>query len=391
MLSVNQQQTLNSMIHQIYHSVMAPGEWEALLQNLADYFRAHLAANVEHLINDKKANIDCYIGYSSKDHFDYANYYGERSVMYQDFKKASEPSLFVEKHSPNFDKVRQSETYNDFHLKLKGANGLTFLKSNDNKSVSYTVLRRDNTQNNFSNEEIQIAQLLLPHLVQASKMAHQFELKQKLSNTFEAAFDKLQMPVFLIHPDRNVVYINQSAESFLSASNALTISNNRLKGVETEPHAQLSKLVASVFSKIEHSKPNPLTSCRMQQTTVNQLQFFELSAMPLVQEVQGMDVEQQLILLTITNAIDDNTIHTKLIVDLYKLTQKEAQVVQAICKGLVTNEIAAEFGISQNAVRFHTKNIFQKLHISRQSELVKLILNGPIGQLRLNDNDENII
>jgi DNA-binding CsgD family transcriptional regulator/PAS domain-containing protein len=385
MLTLKSQQRLNTLIQQVYHTVIEPAEWEPLLQNLADYFRAHLAANVEHIVNDHIAVSHHSLGYSDADAVAFRDYYGEKSIMYQDYKTFNTVDVVIERRSPNFSKVLTSETYNDFHLKHNGANGLIFVKSADTANVSYAVLRRDKRQGEYSDQEMQIAQLLLPHLVQASQMAHQFALKKQLTHTFEAAFDKLNMPIFLLHHDLTVVYINHAAEKLLSEQGLFTIKQQKLTGLNTTSQSQLKKIIGNVFKPNTMSNHHGLSRARIAPLPPCKNLFFEFTAIPLVQDVNSAPSETQLILLTSTTPADNQTLQTHLISDFYQLTAKEAQVVQALCQGLTTAEIAAEHEISQNAVRFHTKNIYQKLHINRQSELVKLILSGPIGQLWLQE------
>lgn len=52
-----------------------------------------------------------------------------------------------------------------------------------------------------------------------------------------------------------------------------------------------------------------------------------------------------------------------------RLTEREAQVLELVTRGLRNKEIAAEFGISQNTVKYHLGNILSKLHAESRAEL----------------------
>lgn len=69
------------------------------------------------------------------------------------------------------------------------------------------------------------------------------------------------------------------------------------------------------------------------------------------------------------------------IADAYCLTRAESAIVSALCQGQSVADIARDRSTTDGAVRFHLKNIFQKLHVQRQSELVTLVLNGPVGSI----------
>lgn len=61
----------------------------------------------------------------------------------------------------------------------------------------------------------------------------------------------------------------------------------------------------------------------------------------------------------------------------YGLTPSESAVALALCRGQSVAEIAEQRGTTREAVRFHLKNVFQKLHVRRQSELIRVVSTGP--------------
>jgi DNA-binding NarL/FixJ family response regulator len=52
-----------------------------------------------------------------------------------------------------------------------------------------------------------------------------------------------------------------------------------------------------------------------------------------------------------------------------KLTDREVQVLELVTDGQRNREIAVELGISENTVKFHLKNIVEKLHAQNRAEL----------------------
>ena len=56
--------------------------------------------------------------------------------------------------------------------------------------------------------------------------------------------------------------------------------------------------------------------------------------------------------------------------DFSKLTDKEKKIVNLIQKGLINRDIANELKISENTVKAHIYNIFNKLHIKNRTELI---------------------
>ncbi len=53
-----------------------------------------------------------------------------------------------------------------------------------------------------------------------------------------------------------------------------------------------------------------------------------------------------------------------------RLTDRELDVLRLVVDGLRNKEIAAELGISENTVKFHLRNILDKLHAQSRAEVV---------------------
>jgi DNA-binding NarL/FixJ family response regulator len=52
-----------------------------------------------------------------------------------------------------------------------------------------------------------------------------------------------------------------------------------------------------------------------------------------------------------------------------RLTERESEVLQLVTAGLRNKEVGARLGISENTVKFHLRNILEKLHVQSRTEL----------------------
>ncbi len=64
---------------------------------------------------------------------------------------------------------------------------------------------------------------------------------------------------------------------------------------------------------------------------------------------------------------------------LYGLSRAEARVASLLARGLRLEEIGEQLGIAYETVRKHLKQIFTKTGVSRQAELVRVLVTGPAG------------
>lgn len=56
------------------------------------------------------------------------------------------------------------------------------------------------------------------------------------------------------------------------------------------------------------------------------------------------------------------------------LTRRELEVLSALAAGNTNKQIAADLGLSLNTVKFHVKNLFQKLGVHNRSQAIALYL-----------------
>ena len=67
--------------------------------------------------------------------------------------------------------------------------------------------------------------------------------------------------------------------------------------------------------------------------------------------------------------------------ELYSLTPSEADLLQLLSMGMSLEEAAESRGVSMNTARSHVKHMFAKTGVSRQGELVRIMLAG-LGSIR---------
>lgn len=64
------------------------------------------------------------------------------------------------------------------------------------------------------------------------------------------------------------------------------------------------------------------------------------------------------------------SLHRTPVADGPELSQREVEVLEKLARGLPNAEIATELVVSENTVRFHLKNIYEKLGVTNRTEAV---------------------
>ena len=101
----------------------------------------------------------------------------------------------------------------------------------------------------------------------------------------------------------------------------------------------------------------------------------ELAILPLPPS-EARPESEPLALLVIARPQHDEKHIVQRVRTLYGLTRAEARVMAALAVGTVVEEIAAKYGVRPSTVRAQVRSIFDKTGVKRQSDLVRLALNG---------------
>jgi DNA-binding NarL/FixJ family response regulator len=68
--------------------------------------------------------------------------------------------------------------------------------------------------------------------------------------------------------------------------------------------------------------------------------------------------------------------------DLDALTDREREVLELMVRGVTSNrQLAGELGVSENTVKFHVRNILDKLHVHNRAEVVGFALRNQLVKL----------
>lgn len=177
--------------------------------------------------------------------------------------------------------------------------------------------------------------------------------------------DHISLGVVLFDAQKVMVHKNQQAAAMLG--HAISYTNGRLASLTTQQSSALRQALDCAVNERQNSdlialeqqdNPHPLL-----------VQFIALGDAP----SNGASVAM---FLMDTGA--PAPVSEALAVRLFDLTPTEGRVAAAIARGLRTDEIALDMGISATTLAFHMRNIFRKAGVTRQQDLMAVIFRGSV-------------
>lgn len=175
-----------------------------------------------------------------------------------------------------------------------------------------------------------------------------------------------------VHLDRRgrIMAVNDRARGILRHTDALSDRDGMLRARVPDDQRRLERLVAA-------SLPTPGTVAVSGSMPIRRSSLL----LPLVVHIKPVGVPQPdygvrhvAALVLIVQPEHRHRLDPGLIAATLGLTPGESQVATWLADGRSVDEMARAMGHTRGAIYWHLKQIYQKLHISRQAELVWLVL-----------------
>jgi DNA-binding CsgD family transcriptional regulator len=85
-----------------------------------------------------------------------------------------------------------------------------------------------------------------------------------------------------------------------------------------------------------------------------------------------------MVLVLITDPEGQTPVSTRMLIQLFELTRKEAAMAAKLSEGKSVEQAAVELSVTYETARTHLRRIFSKTGTSRQAELLLLMARLPV-------------
>jgi len=194
----------------------------------------------------------------------------------------------------------------------------------------------------------------------------------------EAVLDKLNRGIVIFDQERRVHFLNDAAVRQIHRSGSIAVVGNQLTFLE--PGAQ-ARLLAFLQRFIETSR-DPASAA--QSATVMRVDAGPgrapyrvlLSALrvPANPATGSRDLRH---VLMIYEPHEGQVISKRILVELYGLTDTEAEVALLLFRGESLESASQQLGVSVNTAKTHLQHIFLKCDVHSQGDLLQLLSLGP--------------
>jgi DNA-binding CsgD family transcriptional regulator/PAS domain-containing protein len=214
--------------------------------------------------------------------------------------------------------------------------------------------------------EVEIMNLLIPHLQRAATINRMLDLSAVAQATFEAAIETLSVPVVLTDDQLRIVYTNSAGRRMLTRGDLI---NDRRGTLATATRLGTRALEIA----IERASTDISTLGRKGLGIPIRPDEGPTGALHVLPLRQGSALAPGAVIAVFVAHTDTPFIApTEIASALFELTPAEARVFGLIAEGLSVAEAATELGVEQSTVKTHVLRVYEKTGVRRRSELQRM-------------------
>lgn len=224
-------------------------------------------------------------------------------------------------------------------------------------------------QGHAQSADIELFQLLRPHVARALCLAEQLGTLEQAHQFELAILDTLPSAIFALDANGRILLMNAEAERLLREGDAFVVSRGRLRSGLAPQRTQFDCLLQAA---IAGEQPKPLGGwLRLERASGRKAVSVFVAPVLGFEGLIGTFAAKAVVFATDpteTSGVDERALQ-----ELFGLSAAEARLASALSSGHSVESAGALLGIQEATVRSELKSIFRKLGVSRQQDLVRLL------------------
>ena len=212
---------------------------------------------------------------------------------------------------------------------------------------------------------------LLPHWRQAAQIE---QLQQGVaailtrSDAALALLDFLPFGIILVDSESTALLVNRRAEQMLGEQDGLGTQGGKLAAALSTDTTQLRQSIARTWRLAHGPGSHPSDGFQLTRPSGRK---------PLVIRIVPLQPRINVLAVVVCDPETRRQVEQRLLHQLYRLTRTEAQLAAALADGERLEDAAQALGVTLGTGRTYLKRIFAKVGVSRQADLMRLLLSGP--------------
>ncbi|MGL3819633.1 helix-turn-helix transcriptional regulator [Sphingopyxis sp. R3-92] len=224
-------------------------------------------------------------------------------------------------------------------------------------------------EEDFTDDDKQVLLALRPHLEQSLALFSRMRRDETELQVMVDTLDRLTLCTFILDSEGHILRTNSAGRALLKSSDALRAADNRLALASKTANTRLQKLIGQAVS-VRRDGGGFAEGLRVEADSDRHLGVLVRT----IETPSRFGNETGPAAVVYVSGLDNNQPVERLVSQIFDLTPSEAHLAALLATGLSLAEAATKLDLTENTVRSYCKTILSKTGVSRQADLVRLIL-----------------
>lgn len=267
----------------------------------------------------------------------------------------------------------RSTFYNEIIRPAGDFYGLTASLVRDSERSVYLAVGRRLGRADYDDEDRSCLQLLLPHVATAMRVGWRLISAEGRADSLDVALEYLETGVVVTDADSVILFANVAADRLLSANRGISTDRDGLCGSNPTETSMLRRLVRACAGRAAESGSRQNGILLGDQMGSTPLRVIVAPFAPGSWASEALCGREAALVLISDPAcsLHERKEHLR---RSYGLTPMETLVALEIARAQGRATAARRLGIAEATLKTHLIHIFEKTGVSRQAELVRLLL-----------------
>lgn len=221
-----------------------------------------------------------------------------------------------------------------------------------------------------SSQTKELLQLIAPHLRRAFCSALELALLKTQNLALSSLFDRHREGICLLNERSHILFQNTYARSILETGDGLYVKDGIIHATHKQTEVRLQTLILSANYRTE--------DCYLRIPRKSTDTPLKIYLTTYAQTPADSAKSRASVILVISDPAVSKPFDVKLLENHYFLTPAEAKLAASIGNGTSLKDYAINEAISFNTARWHLRNVFDKVGVKSQQELIRQLMSTPI-------------
>ena len=231
---------------------------------------------------------------------------------------------------------------------------------------------RQHTESAFTPQDRRLLELITPHLRRAIQIYAKLNRMTSERDVYAGAVNQLSVATIILDEQGRLLNSNAVARALLAQEGGLSLRAEHLSIEGRDINKELQQALDVIIKAQQSGATSVVRALRVPRPAGRSDLGLVVRPVPASRWSEGQSSPCAAVFISDPDLQESAS--QQVIGDLFELTPAEAKLAILLARGMSLAQVSAAQNISQHTVRAQLKSIFAKTGVSRQAELLRLVL-----------------